>query len=252
MSEASQTPPAVTDAIQKFGRFLARARARLATIDWRAKRREGRHLALAIVAFAVGWGLFQWGDGERSAALHGDARVLAARRAIRAALHWDDGVSVLEHALAGLGMAFAGMMALQLFYWGVRPIGDGDSATPIRVRALLGLPLAFAMAALGWHVAYGKTGALVAAAVVLAIGWCLLYPERLQRLAIVTPARFIALTGGLLWLNFDLAWKLDRWPTTHDSATTVLLHLLAGGTTLLVASAAIGWLTKRVRLLRPT
>lgn len=232
-------------------RFLAKTRARWAAIDWCAKRREARHLTLAILAFVVGWGLFQWGDGERSAALRGDERVLAARRAIRAALHWDDGVSVIEHALGGVGMALAGVMVLQLFYWGVRPIGSDDTVTPVRVRALLDLPLAFATAALGWHVAYGKTGAVVSGVVILVIGWCLSYPDRLRRLAIVTPSRFIALTGGLIWLNFDLAWKLDQWPTTQDSAGLVLLHLLASAATLLGVSAAIGWLIRREGVLRP-
>jgi hypothetical protein len=58
-------------------------------------------------------------------------------------------------------------------------------------------------------------------AVLLAASWSLMWPDRLQRLALATPARFIALTGGLLWLKFDLAWKLAQWPTTHDSAGTV-------------------------------
>ncbi|WP_186157248.1 hypothetical protein [Burkholderia gladioli] len=116
---------------------------------------------------------------------------------------------------------------------------------------LLGAPVAAGAAAVAGYGTYGRTGPLVVTAVLLAAIWSLMWPDRLQRLALATPARFIALTGGLLWLKFDLAWKLAQWPTTNDSAGIVLLHLLAGGTTLLGVSAAMGWLTRRGGALRP-
>ncbi|WP_186141518.1 hypothetical protein [Burkholderia gladioli] len=72
---------------------------------------------MAATAVCVAWGLHQWADGLRGAALRGDVRVRAAREAIRSALHWRDSVSVLEHALGGIGMALVGFAALQLFYF---------------------------------------------------------------------------------------------------------------------------------------
>ncbi|WP_186075374.1 hypothetical protein [Burkholderia gladioli] len=77
------------------------------------------------------------------------------------------------------------------------------------------------------------------------------YQRGISRLALVTPARFIALTGGLLWLKFDRAWKLAQWRTTHDSAGIVLLHLLASGGTMLIVSLVAGAITRRCRALRP-
>ncbi|WP_186149926.1 hypothetical protein [Burkholderia gladioli] len=212
-------------------------------------------MLMAATAVCVAWGLHQWADGLRGAALRGDVRVRAAREAFRSALHWRDSVSVLEHALGGIGMALVGFAALQLFYFvesrAGGAVGGTDRPTPWPIRVLLGAPVAAGAAAVAGYGAYGRTGPLVVTAVLLAAGWSLMWPDRLQRLALVTPARFIALTGGLLWLKFDLAWKLAQWSTTHDSAGIVLLHLLAGGTTLLGVSAAMGWLTRRGGALRP-
>ncbi|WP_186144383.1 hypothetical protein [Burkholderia gladioli] len=144
---------------------------------------------------------------------------------------------------------------LQLFYFvesrAGGAVGGADRPTSWPIRVLLGAPVAAGAAAVAGYGAYGRTGPLVVMAVLLSASWSLMWPDRLQRLALATPARFIALTGGLLWLKFDLAWKLAQWPTTHDSAGIVLLRLLAGGTTLLGVSAAMGWLIRRGSALRP-
>ncbi|MBW5284217.1 hypothetical protein [Burkholderia gladioli] len=205
---------------------------------------------LSVAALSVALGLHQWAEGQRFAAFHGDARVRAARQAFRTVLHWSDAVSVGEHALAGIGMAFVGTAVLQCFYFvwtGPGRAGAADdTALPWPVRVLLGAPLVGGAAALARPGAYGHTGPVVAAAVALAAGAALAWPDRLSRLARDTPARLIALTGGLAWLKLDLAWKWSEWSTTHDSGGVVLLQLLASGVTLLGVSAAVGRLSQRV------
>lgn len=230
---------------------LARLGRRLAARDWRAALRHGWHLVLATTAFSVAWWLFLWGDGERSAALHGDRHVLAVRQAIRAALHWDDAVSTLEHALTGVSLGLVGVGVLQFYNFVVgTPI---TNTTPTRrwLQLVLGAVVTAAAALIAWRVIYGDTGLLVVAAVILVVGWCLAQPERLRRLAFAAPGYFIALVGGLMWLNFDLSWKLQHRITTHDSLGVVLLHLLASGGTLLIMSLVAGAITQRCRALRP-
>ncbi|KAF1065522.1 hypothetical protein DX980_00105 (plasmid) [Burkholderia gladioli] len=231
------------------------ARARRALIAWCRDHGEMGHFLMAATAACVAWGLYQWADGLRVAALRGDVRVRAAREAIRSALHWRDSVSVLEHALGGIGMALVGFAALQFFYFVVSraglAVGGDGTRIPWPLRVLIGAPIIALAVAFAWHTAYGRTGPLVVAAVLLVGGWSLAWPDQLLRLALVTPARFIALSGSLFWLHSDLAWKLDQWSTTLDPIGIVLLHLLAGGTTLLGVSAAMGRLTRRVGALRP-
>ncbi|MBR7960977.1 hypothetical protein KDW41_11020 [Burkholderia vietnamiensis] len=84
------------------------------------------------------------------------------------------------------------------------------------------------------------------------IGWWVARPHQLSRFALGTPDRFIALVGGLAWLTFDLAWKLQQWPTTHDTIGVVVAHLLASAGTLMAFSAAVAAAVRRWVWLRPT
>ncbi|UEP32132.1 MULTISPECIES: hypothetical protein [unclassified Burkholderia] len=85
----------------------------------------------------------------------------------------------------------------------------------------------------------------------MAYGWWLGRPDHWSHLALRVPGAFIALIGGLVWLNFDLAWKVSEWPTTHDTFAVVLAHLLASGATLITCSIAVGAAVRRVSWLRP-
>ncbi|MCQ0034136.1 hypothetical protein [Burkholderia glumae] len=230
---------------------LARIGKRLAARDWRAALRHGWHLVLAATALSVAWWLFLWGDGERSAALHGDRHVLAVRQAIRAALHWDDAVSTLEHALTGVSLGLVGVGILQFYYFVVGTPITNPTPTPRWLQLVLGGVVTGAAALIAWRVIYGDTGVLVVGAVILVVGWSLAYPDRLRGLAFAAPGYVIALVSGLMWLNFDLSWKLQRRTATHDSIGVVLLHLLASGGTLLIVSLVAGAVTRRCRTLRP-
>ncbi|WP_290440061.1 phage integrase family protein [Burkholderia cenocepacia] len=216
-----------------------RLRRRIAA-DGRAKARSAWHLSLASAAFSFGWALFEWGNWERAAARAGDRQVLKVRHAIREALQFPDAVSVLEHALSGIGMAAFGMAILQVYYCAYQPAADNESTFPRWGRALLFLLIASAAAAFAWPMTYGHTGPLVVPVGLLVIGWWLARPDQLSRLALNTPGRFIALVGWLAWLNFDLGWKLQQWPTTHDTFGVVLAHLGASAGMLIACSAAVG------------
>ncbi|WP_186233643.1 hypothetical protein [Burkholderia gladioli] len=230
---------------------LARIGQRLAARDWLAALRHGWHLVLAATALSVAWWLYLWGDDERSAALHGDRHVRAVRQAIRAALHWNDAVSTLEHALTGVSLGLVGIGILQFYYFVVGTPITHATPTPRWQQRVLGGGATAAAALIAWRVIYGDTGVWVVGAVILVVGWSLAQPERLRRLAFAAPGYVIALVGGLMWLNFDLSWKLQQRTATHDSLGVVLLHLLASGGTLLIVSLVAGAITRRCRALRP-
>ncbi|HDR8983199.1 hypothetical protein QZM46_07555 [Burkholderia vietnamiensis] len=220
--------------------------------DWPAKRRALRHLVFSIVTFSIAYWLYALGNWQRSAAHAGDRRILGVRQAIRATLHSTDAVSVLEHALSGVGMAFVGIAVLQIYYFAYQPPRANDVELPRWGRVLLFALTAAAVAAIVWPLAYGHTGFLVVVAVWLVIGWWLARPDQISQLAFDAPSSYIALVGGLMWLNFDLGWKLHQWPITRDTAGVVLAHLLASSGTLVACSAAAGAATQRCAWLRPS
>lgn len=230
---------------------LARIGKRLAARDWRAALRHGWHLLLAATALSLAWWLFLWADGERSAALHGDRHVLAARQAIRAALHWNDAVSTLEHALTGVSLGLVGLGTQQCYDFVVGTPITNTTPTPRWLQRVLGGVVTGAAALIAWRVIYGDTGVWVVGAAILVVGWSLAQPERLRRLVFAAPGCFIVLVGGLMWLNFDLSWKLQHRTATRDSLGVVLVHLLASGGTLLIVSLVAGAITRRCRALRP-
>ncbi|KUZ80154.1 hypothetical protein [Burkholderia ubonensis] len=227
-----------------------RLRRWVATTDRRGNARRSWNLVLAIAAFWFGWRLFEWGNWERAAALAGDRTVLAVRRAIREAMKFTDAVSVLEHALSGTGMAAFGLAVLQVYYFAYHPAGENESAFPRWGRAALFIVIASAAATFAWPMTYGHTGPLVVPVGLLVIAWWLARPDHLTRLALGAPGRFIALVGGLAWLNFDLGWKLQQWPTTHDTFGVVLAHLLASAGMLIACSAGVGAAVRRFSWLR--
>lgn len=228
-----------------------RLRRRIAAVDLSGKLRAGWHLVLTAAAVSLGWRLFLWGDWERAAARAGDPDVLAARRAIREALQFADAVSVLEHALSGVGMAAVGVGALQFYYYVYCATRGSAPGFPRWGRVLLFVLIASAAVTLTWSLIYGRTGPLVVPAGLFVIGWWLARPDQWNRLALRVPGAFVALVGGLVWLNFDLAWKVSEWPTTHDTLAVVLAHLLASGATLITCSIAVGAAVQRVSWLRP-
>lgn len=230
---------------------LTRRLRRRLTAGGRANARRAWHLFVASVAFSLGWGLFEWGNWERAAARAGDRQVLKVRHAIREALQCPDAVSVLEHALSGIGMAAFGMAVLQVYYFAYHPAAGDESTFPRWGRALLFLLIASAAATFAWPMTYGHTGPLVVPVGVAVIGWWLARPDQLSRLALNAPGRFISLVGGLAWLNFDLGWKLQQWPTTHDTLGVVLAHLGASAGMLIACSAALGAAVRRCAWLRP-
>lgn len=228
-----------------------RLRRRIAAADLPGKLRAGWHLVLTAAALSLGWRLFLLGDWERAAARAGDPDVLAVRRAIREALQFTDAVSVLEHALSGIGMAAVGVAALQFYYYVVCATRGSEPGFPRWGRVLLFVLIASAAVTLTWSLIYGRTGPLVVPAGLVVIGWGLARPGQFNRLALGRPGAFIALIGGLVWLNFDLAWKVSEWPTTHDTLGVVLAHLLASAGTLITCSTAVGAAVRRVAWLRP-
>lgn len=77
-----------------------------------------RHLLLsALLATATSW-LYDAAMGGRRAAKLGDP---AARAAVRAFFRHPGAISVLEHALSGVGYALVGAALLQLFYFAYWP-----------------------------------------------------------------------------------------------------------------------------------
>lgn len=231
--------------------LTGRLRRRLATVPWRRHGRAARHLMLGFGLFTLGWWLFEWGNHERAAARAGDPQVIAARHAIRVALHAADAVSLLEHALSGIGMAVVGVGILQVYYFIWQPVRAGASLGPRWARALLATLACAGAAAFAWRLTYGHTGWLVVPPGLLAIAWALARPDQLAHVAIDRPGAFIALAGGLVWLNFDLGWKVQQWPATHDTLGIVCAHLLASGATLVVCGLMTGALIRRCAALRP-
>lgn len=231
--------------------FAHRLRRRIAAADLPGKLRAGWHLILTVAAFSLGWRLFLWGNWERAAARAGDPHVLAVRRAIRASLRFPDAVSVLEHALSGIGMAAVGVGALQFYYYVFCATRGGEPGFPRWGKVLLFVLIASAAVTLTWSLIYGRTGPLVVPAGLFVIGWWLARPDQWNHLALRGPGVFIALIGGLVWLNFDLAWKVSEWPTTHDTFGMVLAHLLASAGTLIACSAGVGAAVRRCAWLRP-
>lgn len=229
-----------------------RLRRRVAAPDVPGKLRVGWHLVLASAALSLGWWLFLWGNRERAAALAGDREVLAVRHAIREALHFADAVSVLEHALSGIGMAAVGVGALQFYYYFVCLLPrDNRPLFPRWGRALLFVLIASAAATLLWPLTYGQTGPLVVPVGLLVIAWWLARPDQFNRFALDAPGGLIALVGGVAWLNFDLGWKLQQWSTTDDTLGVVLEHLLASGATLIACCVVVGAAARRCAWLRP-
>ncbi len=86
--------------------------------------------------------------------LRGEPAALAARAAVRAFFHHRDAVSVLEHAVSGLGFALIGLFALQVYYW-IDAFPSAEQApVPHWFRALCSLAVGGVIAALAWKLAY--------------------------------------------------------------------------------------------------
>lgn len=218
--------------------------------NWSRKRRALRHLALCVPPLWLSLTLYAQGMVERHAAERGDPAVLAARAAVRAFFHHRDATSVLEHAVTGLGYALVGLSVLQVYYFIDEWPGATDVPVPLWLRVLGSIGVGAPIAAIAWTVAYPGHGPYAALIAIVAVCAVLNCERKVRWLARATPGRFIALAGGLMWANFDLAWKVYRWAATHDSAGVVLTHLVASLTGLIVCSAAFSASLRRFHWLR--
>lgn len=188
---------------------------------------------------------------ERHAAELGNPSVLAARAAVRAFFHHRDATSVLEHAVAGVGYALVGLSVLQLYYFIDEWPGATDGSVPLWLRVVGSIGVGGPIAAIAWKAAYPGHGPYAALIAMIAISAMLNFDQQVRWLACAAPGWFIGLAGALMWANFDLAWKVYRWSTTHESASVVLTHLFASVAGLIVFSAAFGALLRRFHWLRP-
>ncbi|CAG9243163.1 Putative membrane protein [Burkholderia diffusa] len=223
-----------------------------ASADGRTVLQLMRHLVLCGLSIALASVLNRWAQHARNAAQRGDPAVRAARAAVRSLLHHRDAVSFLEHALSGVGMACAGVAALQFYYFVDQLVRAGDlDPRSWRWRALPHAFVAAGIGALASLHAYGRTGSAAVVVAGLVVGVLLVWPDAVRRGALTTPAWFIGIVSALVWLQFDVAWKISAWPTTHDTAGVVFAHLLASGATLVGCSAAAGLVVRRVAWLRP-
>ncbi|KUZ80140.1 hypothetical protein WI37_08415 [Burkholderia ubonensis] len=170
---------------------------------------------------------------------------------MRAFFRYPDAVSVLEHALSGVGYALVGAVLLQFFYFVYWPQTPQAVETPRRLRWICIVLAAAAAVALVLRFAYLGTGTAMALLTATAVAALLEHHTRVARIARTAPQWFIGIAGTAVWCNFDLAWKVSEWPTTRDSLGVVLAHLLASSGVLLICSAGAGALLRRCAWLRP-
>ncbi|CAI8920548.1 MULTISPECIES: hypothetical protein [Burkholderia] len=223
---------------------LRRRFARIRQFGW-------RHLMLSALLFTVTSQLYDAAMGARRAAKLGDPVTRATRAAVRAFFHHSDAVSVLEHALSGVGYALVGAALLQFFYFVYWPLTPQAVETPRWLRWVWIFAAAATAVALILRVAYVGTGAAMAVLTALGVAAMLVRHARVARVAHSAPQWFIGIAGAAVWCNFDLAWKVSEWPTTHDTFGVVLAHLLASATTLMVCSVASGAAVRRCAWLQP-
>ncbi|KVD05535.1 hypothetical protein WI77_27050 [Burkholderia ubonensis] len=206
---------------------------------------------LSALFFTVTAQLYDAAMGARHAAKQGDLAARAARAAVRGFFHHRDAVSVLEHALSGVGFALVGVGLLQFFYFVYWPHAPQAIETPRWLRWICIVLAAATAVALVLRVAYLGTGTAMALLTALAVTALLEHHARVARVARTAPQWCIGLAGAAVWCNFDLAWKVSEWPTTHDSLGVVLAHLLASSVVLIMCSAVAGALIRRCAWLRP-
>ncbi|KVD85830.1 hypothetical protein WI90_26250 [Burkholderia ubonensis] len=226
---------------------MATVRQRLA----RFKQFGWRHLMLSALLFTVTSQLYDAAMGVRHAAKLGDPAARATRAAVRAFFGRPDAVSVLEHALSGVGFALVGAALLQFFYFVYWPQTPQAIETPRWLRRTCICMAAVVAITLVLRVAYVGTGTGMALLTALAVAALLEHHARVAHVACTAPQWFIGLAGAGVWCNFDLAWKISEWPTTHDTLGVVLAHLLASSGVLLIGSAVAGVLIRRCAWLRP-
>lgn len=225
---------------------------RVSIPNWPRKRRALRHLMLSLLPGFLSLDLYSRGMAERHAAERGDPAVLAARAAVRAFFHHRDATSVLEHAVTGLGLALIGLAILQIYYFVDEWPGAKDVKVSLWARVVGSIVAGGPIATIAWTVAYPGYRPYAALVAMLAVCAVLNGERHVRWIARETPSRFVGLAGGLIWMNFDLAWKLYQWPTTHDPAGVVLIHLLASIGGLVVCGAAFGALLRRFDWLQPS
>ncbi|WP_412530499.1 hypothetical protein [Burkholderia lata] len=217
----------------------------------RIKQFGWRHLVLSALLFTVTAQLYDAAMGARRAAKLGDPVTRAKRAAVRAFFHHSDAVSVLEHALSGVGYALVGAALLQLFYFVYWPLTPQAAETPRWLRWVWIFVAAATGVALILRVAYVGTGTAMAIFTALGVVAMLVRHARVARIARSAPQWFIGIAGAAIWCNFDFAWKVSEWPTTHDTFGVVSAHLLASATTLIVCSVAGGAAVRRWAWFRP-
>ncbi|WP_186237678.1 hypothetical protein [Burkholderia gladioli] len=215
------------------------------------RRRDWRHLAIALLAISIAAILRAIGLRLRIAALHGDPVVRAGRAAVNQFFHSQNAVSCLEHMVSGFGIALVGFAVLQLVYFGISGVPRAvvePKSIPIGLRWTVIAVVAPLAAWLVAQFAYHGTTLVIAAATLIAVPLCLVYHERLEQMAIAAPQRMTALAAAPLWLIAELAWKVSRW-TMAESHWVVAAQLTGSLLILLATSAGAGALVRRFRCL---
>ncbi|KVW79755.1 MULTISPECIES: hypothetical protein [Burkholderia] len=234
----------LTDSGSRFEHRLRQKLVQLKQFGW-------RHLMLSALLFTVTAQLYDAAMGGRRAAKLGDPAIRAKRAAVRAFLHHFDAVSVLEHALSGVGYALVGAALLQLFYFVYWPQTPQAVETPRWLRSVWIVVAAATAVVMILRVAYVGTGTAMAILTALGVAALLVRHARVAGVARSAPQWFIGIAGAAVWCNFDLAWKVSEWPTTHDTLGVVLAHLFASGATLIICSVAGGAVVRWCAWLRP-
>lgn len=215
-------------------------------------RMDWHHLAVSLLAWASAAKLTAVALHLRGAAHHGDPAVRAGRAAFNQFFHSRHAVSCAEHMVSGFGMALVGFAVLQLLYFAMsarRNVASAPKPVSAGWRWTIMAFVATSAAALMTQIAYNGTAWVIAVLTVIAVLLCTTYHERLEQMAIAAPQRLTALGAGLLWLNYELVWKVTRWTTSPTGHGVVVAELAGSLLILLATSAGAGALIRRFRWL---
>jgi len=145
-----------------------------------------------------------------------------------------------------------GLFVVQFYYFVLEMPGADDAPVPLWLRVVGTIGVGVPLASLAGKLAYPGAAPYVALLTLVSVGAMLNCDRAARRLALFTPGLFIGLVGGLIWANFELAWKISQWPTTRDSASVIFAHLATSLIALIVCSVAFGATVRRFHWLQPT
>lgn len=218
---------------------------------WPEKRRVAYHAILGGVLIVIAMALEAAGDAWRKAAQHGNPAARAGREWVRTLFGHRDALSALEHAATGAGCALIGFGILQVGY-AVILSGRGRPVEPFVASQWAYLVLGTAGLSYGvGSVMYPGTGGPMGVIVAVFVLVPLIWRQQVCRAALVAPQWITAAGGVPFWLLLDGMWKLYHAPRVHEAPALVALHLGLGLAGLVMASWALGWITRRTAWLHP-